>query len=297
MAVGIDRVAHLAGLSAVGSTIGVLGTGLDAPYPRENLDLRAVMLERGLLLSEYAPDTHGEGRFFPVRNRIISGLAQAVLVTEAAAHSGSLNTVRHALEQGKEVFAVPGPVSHLSSRGCQELIRRGAKPVFHTDDLLRDLMPLLSAHVRHEIEKRDAARFIPTKKNASSTDDDMAGPLEPALLPWGFEHKEILPPAFSSGSGVRRPRIVLGARSGRHAPGQAVSPAVRGGKTGHRAPPAIELSEEERTVLALLRDKPMHIDDICRALEQNAGIVSGLLTTLEIRRFVRRSPGMMYSVL
>lgn len=143
MALGIDRQAHLAAVELPGSTIAVLGAGLDVNYPARNADLKQKIASSGLLLSEYAPGTPPEARFFPVRNRIISGLSLGVLVVEAAVRSGSLITARLALEQNRAVYAIAGGIGDKYAAGCQELIRQGAQPVFSSADILSDLEPQL----------------------------------------------------------------------------------------------------------------------------------------------------------
>lgn len=121
MALGIDRVAHEAALARIGRSIGVLGTGIDMLYPLENQAVFDAMERRGLLLSEFAPGTPPQAGNFPIRNRIISGLSLGVLVVEAAHRSGSLITARLALEQNREVYAVPGPALDAHCLGCQDL--------------------------------------------------------------------------------------------------------------------------------------------------------------------------------
>lgn len=143
MAQGIDCAAHAAALNGVGRSVGVLGTGIDRIYPRSGGELFNHMGRRGLLVSEFAPGTPPLAGNFPVRNRIISGLALGVVVVEAASRSGSLITARMALEQNREVFAVPGPALDAQCAGCQELVRQGAKPVFSVEDILRDLAEVL----------------------------------------------------------------------------------------------------------------------------------------------------------
>ncbi|MDD4951590.1 MAG: DNA-processing protein DprA, partial [Desulfovibrionaceae bacterium] len=118
MACGIDRQAHLAGLSGIGRSIGVLGAGLDVNYPAGNADLRRDMEEKGLVVTEFGPGIRPEAGNFPFRNRIISGLSLGVLVAEAAERSGSLITARLAGDQGREVFALPGPAGRPESGGC-----------------------------------------------------------------------------------------------------------------------------------------------------------------------------------
>ena len=139
LAQGIDTAAHEAALAAGGTTIAVCGTGLDICYPPGNQALFARIAERGLLVSEFAPRVPPRAAHFPQRNRIISGLARGVVVVEAAQGSGSLITAQRALEQGREVFAVPGsPLSPLSA-GCLALIRQGATLVRGAADILPDI--------------------------------------------------------------------------------------------------------------------------------------------------------------
>jgi DNA processing protein len=110
LARGIDSIAHRTAIDVGGDTIGVLGTGIDVPYPPEHTDLFTLIAERGCLVSEFPPGTPPRKYHFPQRNRIIAGLARAVLVVEAPEKSGALITAHYALEEGKEVFAVPGPI-------------------------------------------------------------------------------------------------------------------------------------------------------------------------------------------
>jgi DNA processing protein len=150
MATGIDRQAHQAGLAGPGRSIGVLGTGLDKIYPADNADLYRAMAEQGLVVTEFAPGTKPEGRNFPIRNRIISGLSLGVLVAEAASRSGSLITARLALEQGRDVFALPGPLTQPTFTGCHSLIRSGALLVQSAEDIVRELRPHLETHLSLE---------------------------------------------------------------------------------------------------------------------------------------------------
>ncbi len=139
LARGIDAAAHDAALAAGGSTIAVCGTGLDQCYPAENRPLFARIAHRGLLLSEFPPGTEARAHHFPRRNRIISGLARGVVVVEAATGSGSLITAERALEQGREVFAVPGSPLNPQVAGCLALIRQGAHLVRDAGDILPDI--------------------------------------------------------------------------------------------------------------------------------------------------------------
>ena len=139
LAMGIDAAAHCGGLAGPGSTIAVLGTGIDVTYPRRNAQLAAQIAGRGLLVSEFPLGTAPAAHNFPKRNRLISGLARGCLVVEAASASGSLITARTAADQGREVFAIPGSIHSPLSRGCHALIKSGAKLVESAEDVLDEL--------------------------------------------------------------------------------------------------------------------------------------------------------------
>jgi len=139
LALGIDAAAHEGALDGGGSTLAVVGTGLDRVYPARHRDLAHELAARGGLLSEFAPGTPARASHFPRRNRLISGLARGVLVVEAALSSGSLITARYAGEQGREVFAIPGSIHSPLARGCHKLIREGAKLVETAQDVLAEL--------------------------------------------------------------------------------------------------------------------------------------------------------------
>jgi DNA processing protein len=137
MARGIDGAAHRGALQK-GCTIAVLGSGVDIIYPPEHKKLYEEILEVGAVLSEYHPGTSPKAPFFPARNRIISGLSSAVIVVEAAEKSGALITVDFALEQGRDVYAVPGSIMNPCSKGVHKLIQQGAKLVSCIEDILED---------------------------------------------------------------------------------------------------------------------------------------------------------------
>ena len=140
LAIGIDGAAHQGALHSSGKTIGILGSGLDTIYPKSHLRLAQDIVEAGgLLLSEFPLGTSPLAWHFPKRNRIISGLSQGVLVVEATLGSGSLKTAEYALQQNREVFAIPGSVHSPLSRGCHSLIQQGAKLVNNLDDILIEL--------------------------------------------------------------------------------------------------------------------------------------------------------------
>lgn len=139
LALGIDGAAHEGGLSGMGRTIAVIGTGLDRVYPRRHLELAHRISAEGLMLSEYSLGTPPLPPNFPMRNRIIAGLTRGTLVVEAALQSGSLITARLASEAGRDVFAIPGSIHSPQSRGCHALIKQGAKLVETGQDVLEEL--------------------------------------------------------------------------------------------------------------------------------------------------------------
>jgi len=139
LALGIDGASHRGALNAKGYTVAVAGTGLDRIYPARHKELATEIVNTGLMISEFPPGTTAKANHFPRRNRIISGLCQGLLVVEAAKQSGSLITARMALEQNREVFAIPGSIHNPLARGCNALIREGAKLVETTQDILEEL--------------------------------------------------------------------------------------------------------------------------------------------------------------
>ena len=139
LALGIDAAAHEGGLEGPGSTVAVIGTGIDRIYPRRNADLARRIAEEGCLVSEFALGTQARAEHFPIRNRIIAGMTRATLVIEAAARSGSLITAHAAVNAGREVFVLPGSVLSPQSVGCHVLISEGARLVATPEHLLDDL--------------------------------------------------------------------------------------------------------------------------------------------------------------
>jgi DNA processing protein len=174
MALGIDAAAHEGGLTGTGSSLAVIGTGPDRVYPARNHALAHQLAAKGGILSEFLPGTPPLPANFPRRNRIISGLAQGVLIVEASLSSGSLITARLAGEQGREVFAVPGSIHSPFSKGCHKLIREGAKLVETAQDILDELPSLRQvspAPVSLTTSNKQAAAGAMAQSGEAATDE------------------------------------------------------------------------------------------------------------------------------
>ncbi|MFP4084201.1 MAG: DNA-processing protein DprA [Desulfonatronovibrio sp.] len=161
-AYGIDRQAHLASVDNPGGTVAVLGTGIDLIYPAMNKDLWARIAQKGLIITEFCPGTKPDAGNFPFRNRIISGISLGVLVVQSAIKSGSMITAQLALDQNKEVFAVPGAVNMDNYDGCNHLIKQGAHLVQKSDDVLEVLAPMIRGFSSPESD-RIADRMVNQK--------------------------------------------------------------------------------------------------------------------------------------
>lgn len=258
LARGIDRAVHLAGLEGPGGSIAVLGCGIDVVYPKSNLDLYDLMRARGLILSEFLPGAPPKTYNFPVRNRIISGLSRAILVVEAAVRSGTLITARHAAEQGREVFAVPGSTVSEASEGCRDLIRRGARPAFSAEDILLELSPVLQGDLEG---KRPLGPAAQTARSLAA----------PGILPWENAAPE---------------RVACPPDAPKPLDGEKLTALCAG------------CGPSEVKILNLLNERPnCHIDKISGALEMDIAQVNRMLVMLEMRGLVRRLPGMYYNII
>lgn len=166
LALGIDAIAHKTALDNGGRTIGVIGNGIDIIYPKKNLHLYKDVEEQGCVVSEFPLGTPPLAYNFPQRNRIISGLSLGVVVIEAQEKSGSLITAHHGLEQGKDIFALPGNINSIFSGGTNKLIKDGAKPLLEIDDIIEEIHQIqdkLSSQKKHSKREIDYSNYSETE--------------------------------------------------------------------------------------------------------------------------------------
>lgn len=204
MARGTDTAAHEGALEAGGPTIAVFGCGMDIIYPPENLDLSRAITAKGALLSEFPLGRRADRQTFPMRNRVVAGLCEAVIVVESAAAGGSMITARFAGEQGRQVMAVPGRIDQDSSAGCHQLIRDGATMVTSVDDVLEELryrrpeqMEVELKAAAPDLDERETALMQLFAGGEALMPDQIAGRLEwsypeVAALLMGLEIKRLI---------------------------------------------------------------------------------------------------------
>lgn len=262
MARGIDTLSLEGALTAGTPVIGVLGCGIDRIYPPENGGLYKDVVTHGCLLSEYAPGTPPDGRNFPVRNRIMSGLSNGVLVVEAGSRSGALITASQALEQGRDVFAIPSNLDVKVGEGNNQLLREGAILVTSGQDVLREYahqfperITLRTGGDNLTLLPRDLQRVeaVPTQKVAQTV-----------TIPVGTDKKSV-------DNGTNRSYIDLEARKE-------------------------ELSPDEWTVASQLSVKPIHVDELIEASQLTASQALSALTLLELKGIAVRMPGRRYQL-
>ncbi len=258
LARGIDTAAHKGALRVDGITIGVAACGLDVDYPYENTTMKKEILKRGTLVSEYCPGTPPFGGNFPVRNRLLAGLSQGVLVAEAGHHSGAMITARYALEQGKDVFAVPNNIFEMSAAGANELIRQGAKPVSSAMDILEEYLPLYpeAIHIRQQAPDRiHGAAFsdvLPTVENKE--------PAREAAPEKTQKQKAALP------------------------------------KESRKVPP-VALKGTAKEVYSLLEEGEKGAEDLLACIDKPSNEVLAVLTELEISGIICRNADRKFSIL
>ncbi|MEP1448335.1 MAG: DNA-processing protein DprA [Paraglaciecola sp.] len=194
LALGIDGLSHQGAVSGGYTTIAVLGTAIDKMYPRRHIKLAEDILQsNGVIISEFAPTTKGRPEYFPRRNRIISGLSVGTLIVEAAIKSGSLITARYALEQNREVFALPGNIHNPMSAGCHHLIQQGAKLVTCVGDINEEFQHLISPESSEKVDKlqKNTTQSLASDKLLDSVDFEVT-PLDIVAQRSGIEVTEVM---------------------------------------------------------------------------------------------------------
>lgn len=260
LAEGIDSRAAEAALMAEGRVIGVLGTAIDEVFPRFNRGLFEDVAARGAIISEYAPGYPGSRLAFPMRNRIIAGLSLAVVVPEAPVRSGALITVRHALENGRDVFAVPSNADSAEGRGSNTLIQEGAGLVMRGWDVLREYKELFPDKISEKgPEKIPEQRYIPEEKTKSP--------------------EEAKPLKEEPGKGFFKFRV-----------------PVRKAKKENLASQLSGLSENQLKIVAVMTKPSMHVDDIIDLSAMPASLVLSELTMLQIKGFVSQESGKRFTL-
>ena len=254
LAYGIDAAVHRGALTGIGSTVAVMATGADLIYPRGNKALAFDIADQGLLISELALGTPPRAQQFPRRNRIISGLSMGVLVVEATMLSGSLITARCALEQGREVFAMPGPISSPQSKGCHSLIKQGAKLVDSLVDVLEEVATIYPSFVALETLNEDEA--------TSKVDAQSLGKRQTA----------------DEDASLSRPTATLASGSA----------AVTETHESDTPLPEALLSTDAAALLTRIGDVPIDIDALAALAGMSIGTVQGLLLQLEMTGDVER---------
>lgn len=261
MAGGVDGMAMRGALMGGGFTVGVLGCGVDVIYPRGNLDLYKDTEVRGCLISEYSPGAPPDRWHFPRRNRIISGLSCGVLVVEAPAKSGALITAQQALDQGRDVFAVPGGINTPVCEGSNALLRQGAILARCGWDVLEEYLHLFPDKLRRWDAGQDLDAY--TREIVELRQDPVASEEKKQVPALGSREKSI-----DNGSGKTYDEIYE---------------------------KQADLTAEEKTVLKLLSEALCHVDRIISDSDLSTSAVLVALTMLEVKGLVVRHPGKYYS--
>ena len=279
MALGIDGVASAAALAAGKSTVAVIGSGLDIVYPKEHMRLFSAIAEHGTVLSEFAPGTPPERCNFPRRNRIISGLSQALVVIEGDEKSGALISARHAEKQGRDIFALPGNADEKNSEATSLLLKQGARPVTCADDIIRVYEPLYGA--RLNIFKLLEPTDVRMNKVLSS--------LRISARPYYPKYKTYEAVEENKEKQERSRKPLLASRKGK----DVCTPVMGEDQGGEDLPPEKKKLLDEKAIAvyrAIPRGKGKTVDELCAA-GFSAGEVLAALTMLEIHQCVTAIAG------
>ena len=278
MALGVDSVAACAALEAGNTTIAVLGSGVDVIYPKEHTTLYKKIIERGAVISEYPPTTRPEGRNFPQRNRIISGLGMGTIVIEGDMRSGALITAECALEQGKDLFALPGNIDSANASGTNALLRNGA-------DLVLEASDVLNRYSLYHANKLDFANLTRAKARSSVNDE--------VLLRYGVH--------LDAGREEKTEPVRRAPVKRDEAPKQIEKLENIAESSAHIKEPAVtdtkvldQLPEKYRDIFGAIPDgRPVSFDEVL-AVCKTPGEAMSALTFLEIKGAVSSLPGGYY---
>lgn len=277
---GIDTAAHQGAILAGGRTVAVLGCGINTRYNMENEGLRKVIQANGALVSEYPPGAPPLNYHFPIRNRIISGLSLGVIVIEAGEKSGSLITANIALNQGRDIFSLPGQVNSYLSKGTNRLIFDGAKPIGSARDVLEEYW----------------TKF-PDRISMNMLSDPGAGLFEKGVRPkWDKEYREQSPSSFPLPVRPSEDKPRDNSQSGRKKKDEPVKPPADvspPAKSSDRLP--LGLSEESRRVLPALGSTPKDFQTLLDELGMSASVLMQSITELELYGLVTSMPGKKYA--
>lgn len=288
LAKGIDSRAHIGALKADGITLGIAGCGLDVDYPRGSAEMKECILKRGAVISEYAPGMPPNGENFPVRNRIISGISKGTLVIQSRKSGGSLITASLALEQGKDVFAIPGYINAPEYEGCNELIKNYAKLTSCVDDILSEYQSVYG----DMIDDRDIARaesiYKSNAQELNDTNDDF--------------YVEIVD--YSVKNDIDVDSLLENSRYKKHIFNVKDKNNIKKDKNNKKeSRPAVKpsvdvsaLTDMQREILAVLSSGKMHIDEISNELSYPSAKILAALTTLEIYKYIKSYPGKYYEL-
>ncbi|MBQ5566202.1 MAG: DNA-processing protein DprA [Clostridia bacterium] len=301
-AVGIDSCSHMGALQADGKTVCVLGCGLEYRYLRENDEMKRRILSKGAIISEYLPYTTPTKFTFPQRNRIISGLSKGVLIVEAGKKSGSLITASLALEQGRDVFAVPGDVSSNVSFGTNALIKDGAVPVTCADDIIeyyggtvkkkspsKSIQPKVNPSNQYNQSKENQKKRI--EKVPSNPLDILAFILDQVQQD-GEITEQSKPPKSSNAYGKKskapEKNNIISEQSNISKPDNAIK------KRKISKEELAELSDEARLILSLFKEEKIHIDQLALLSKLPTNDVLAAVTELEMFEYIEMLQGNFY---
>ena len=292
MAKGIDGMSHRGCLDAGGTTVAVLGCGVDRAYPQEHAGLMQEIIRHGAVISEFRPFTPPEGRNFPIRNRIISGLCQGTVVVEADEKSGALITAKDALMQGRDLFAVPGKLGELNSLGTNGLIRSGSKIATEAFDILSEYEPLY----RHRINLAAIPAFrqrsggVRTANRGTARSHPAA---ESEKEAFSSERLSRITEPITPPETARQPAGITTGTASPVSSGQMSSEPV-----SEQADPSVTeslLTENERKLYRIMSASAgMTMDEIARLASVEVSEVMVAMTMMEIKQAVKALPGGMF---